>query len=189
MAKLLARPDARQIIALRYFLGAGGFEENAGLTVFWATQWIKGGDVRALTTLASLYLHGGTGRRTGVPVDTDKGRKLLQKGVDQGHAITQCMLGAHSMFGLGVDQDPDEGRRLLRLAADQGFELAKKFLNFANMLTLEEMRNPEIRQMLQSMLTSGLNNPELLNQISQMSLSMAGDAVRQAYASTTESRP
>eukprot|EP01104_Vermistella_antarctica_P011849 TRINITY_DN3351_c0_g1_i1.p1 TRINITY_DN3351_c0_g1~~TRINITY_DN3351_c0_g1_i1.p1 ORF type:complete len:203 (+),score=25.70 TRINITY_DN3351_c0_g1_i1:36-611(+) len=191
MAKLLARPDARQIIALRYFLGAGGFEENAGLTVFWATQWIKGGDVRALTTLASLYLKGGTG----VPVDSDKGRKLLQKAVDQGDARAHCMLGAHYLFGIGVDQDQDEGRRLLRLVADEGYEVAKELLNFASMLPQDVMRNPEIQQILQSMLASGdpgstLNNPEFLNQMSQQVSVISTDrAVRQAYASTSESQP
>eukprot|EP01104_Vermistella_antarctica_P012920 TRINITY_DN3822_c0_g3_i1.p1 TRINITY_DN3822_c0_g3~~TRINITY_DN3822_c0_g3_i1.p1 ORF type:complete len:353 (-),score=44.75 TRINITY_DN3822_c0_g3_i1:183-1241(-) len=126
MAKLLARPDVCEKIATSYHRGENGFEQNDGLAVFWATQWMKGGDVGALTTLGTIYLTG-----SGVPADKTKGRKLVRTAADQGHPEAQSTMGDMFRLGDGVRVNNKESARWYRLAAEGGYAEAQRLLGRA----------------------------------------------------------
>eukprot|EP01104_Vermistella_antarctica_P019795 TRINITY_DN79_c0_g2_i1.p1 TRINITY_DN79_c0_g2~~TRINITY_DN79_c0_g2_i1.p1 ORF type:complete len:259 (-),score=39.24 TRINITY_DN79_c0_g2_i1:74-850(-) len=119
MPKLLARPDACGIIAKSYKYGEDGLEKNAGLSVFWTMQWVKGGYPEAMEALGLIYTNG-----SGVSKNESKGTELLLKAANLGHASAQYEIGRTYVF----KYDNPEAAKWFRKAAEGGHAEAAFFL-------------------------------------------------------------
>ena len=120
-AALEDEPDSTQLKSwlARAHLAAGDTAKAVPLFEAAAAE----GNVLALAILGDMLTTG-----DGVPVDMERGAKLLTQGAEAGFALAQNSLGLSYDFGEGLAQDFTQAARWYRAAAEQGMSKAQSNL-------------------------------------------------------------
>ena len=115
--KTLAKkePFAQYNLALMYYDGRGGVEQNSEQSIYWFQKAAEQGLVVAQNKLASMYYNG-----IGVEQNFDKAFYWYQKAAKQKFTVAQYQLAEMYHKGIGVKKNREKAKELYKKLANQG---------------------------------------------------------------------
>lgn len=130
--------DAQYILAMRYYSGIDGYQEDKVQAMEWLTRSANNGNIKAMMFLAQMYEMG-----DGIEKNNQTAFKYYFTATRQEDKEALYKVGKYYYEGLGVDKNEEKAIIYLNKSADLNYSPAKALLDIIKQNNVHQQQNTE----------------------------------------------